>query len=172
MGFGKNNTGVIIRETATIALGTLAQNASIPFGSAIQNALEEDFRMLKSEVFCVVDGLTSGEGDGLCLTLVNGELSSAEIAECLLADGPKDRNDRVAVEKAERFVKVIGMINADGTAGMMLGNPGGGPHIIVKPQWTFSDPEGWAWTIFNLGSALQTGSTAKLTATSYGVWVT
>jgi len=172
MGFGKNGTGAMLRSTETIALSTLASETAIKFGSSI--TLDEDFRMLKAEIFAHVAGLTAGEGEGLILGIANGELSVAEIAECFLVDGPVDRNDRVKTERAERFVKPMSALDIvlAGTEEQFHGD-GGGPMVTAKPRWTFSNPEGWDFFIYNNGpSALTTGAVARLIGTYYGVWVT
>ncbi len=120
-------------------------------------------------MFAFVEGLTAGDGEGLTIGIANGELTVAEIAECLIADGPSDRNDRIKQERAERFVKVFGLLND--LQHMFVGE-NGSRQMQVKPRWTFSNPEGWDYFIFNAGSALTTGSTAKLLQTSYGLWLT
>ncbi len=173
MGFGKNNTGAILRLNASIALSTLGSGAAIKLSGLI--ALTEDFRLLKSEILADISGLTGGEADQLVLGMCNNELSNAEIAECIVAGGPVDRNDRLAQERAERWVKLLGkmvLTDSSGTQGYFRSETGG-PLIIVKPRWTFSDPEGWAYFIFNNGAAaLTTGATARVLATNYGLWMT
>ncbi len=172
MGFGKNNTGVIIRSTETVALSTLSNVTALKLGSGV--SITEDFRMLKEEIFAVVTGLTAGEGAGLCLGIANGELSVSEIQECLVADGPVDRNDRVPQERAERFVKLFAAAAAGGEADTtrIIVNENGGTKIVVKPQWSFSNPEGWDHFVWNLGPTLTTGATIFLTVVTYGVWLT
>ncbi len=165
MGFGKNSTGAILRSKETIALGTLGVDTAIVFGSGI--TIGNNFRLLKSEGFAHVDGLTSGEGGGLCIGIANGELTVAEIAECLLADGPSDRNDRVKQSRAERFVKLFGQL--DDLQHVMRGAEG--YALKVNPRWTFSNPEGWNFFIFNNGLQLTTGATAKSVLTHYGLWL-
>ncbi len=170
MGFGKNNTGAIIRSKETIALGTLAADTAIKFGSGV--TISEDFRMLKSEVSAFVEGLSAGEAAGLMFGIANGELTVAEIAECLLADGPADRNDRVKQERAERYVKIFGQIlPAAGDIQDVFHGEGNSPVMEVKPRWTFSNPEGWDFFIFNAGTLLTTGATAKALITTYGLWL-
>ncbi len=167
MGFGKNNTGAILRSKESIALGTLNVDTAIKLGSGI--TISEDFRLLKIEVWAHIDGLTAGEGDGLMIGIANGELTVAEIAEALLADGPSDRNDRVKTERAERFVKIFGSLN---DLQHLFRGENGGHMLIVKPRWTFSNPEGWDLFIFNNGVQFTTGATAKLIVTFYGLWLT
>lgn len=171
MGFGKNNTGAILRAKETIALGVLVGDTAIKFSSSI--TLQEDFRILKAEVMGIITGITTLEGAGLQIGIANGELSVAEIGECLLVDGPSDRNDRLKVERAERFVKTFGQLEKQlsQTGGNLIGQDGG-PLMIVKPRWTFSDPEGWDMFIWNLGGTLTTGAVAFIQVVYYGVWVT
>ncbi len=172
MGFGKSGTGVIIRELHGVTLSTLADQTAKFTGSLV---LAEDFRMLKAEVFAIIDGLTATEGNNMMLGLANGELDAAEVGECIAIDGPLNRNDRLKQEQAERFVKLIsvGHQGSPTTTSYQFKNETGGPQIVVKPQWTFSDPEGWQWFLFNnSGAALTTGATWRIVTTIYGVWVT
>ncbi len=171
MGFGKDNKGVIIRETDSLALTTIGALTAKIFSGLVPT---EDFRDMKVEVCAHVDGLTSGEGSGLLLGIANGELSATEIGECINADGPLDRNDRATQERAERFCKIFAAVGTEGVgpARRFLGR-NGNTLLEVKPNWTFSNPEGWSWFIFNNDpSALTTGSTVSLQATHYGVWLT
>ncbi len=170
MGFGKDGKGAMIREIQSVALGTLANVTALKLSTI---TLGEDFRILKSEILAKVGGLTAGEGDDLLFGICNAELTVAEISEAIVVDGPTNRNDRDGQEKAERNVKILSssdqVLSAVDRA--FLGE-NGGPMIISKHRWTYSDPEGWAFFVFNNGSALQTGATAVAIATHYGVWVT
>ncbi len=171
MGFGKGGTGVIIRQVESVALATLANNTALKLTGGI--TLTEDFRMLKSEITCLVRGLTSTEGEGLLLGICNGELTAAEIAEAIVVDGPGDRNDRVAQERAERAVWIVASLDMlGGSTQANFKGQQGSTLIEWKKRWTFSDPEGWDFFIFNMGLALTTGANVNLRATNYGVWVT
>ncbi len=166
-------TGVIIREDLTQALGALANNTAIAFSNGLKDTMEEDFRILKSEIWAHIDLLTAGQGEGLLLGIANGELSVAEIAETLNLDGPVDRNDRVAQEQATRWVKILGtydMRDITAVSGK-LRDKYGGFMIESKDRWTYSNPEGWQFFIFNDGIALATGANVRMVVTHYGVWV-
>ncbi len=170
MGFGKNNTGVIIRDNSGIALGTLAGETAIVVTTDI--SWTEDFRCLKSEIFAMLDGITTGEGARLVLGIANGDLTAAQIAECLQADGPGDRNDTVPGERAERPVWIIGAVVGDLVGARFVGH-NGGPLMEWKKRWTFSNPEGLEFFIYNQsGTALTTGATVRIDATHFGVWLT
>ncbi len=170
MGFGKDHTGVIIRENFSITLGGLASGAAIT-GSSL--TMGEDFRMLKAEVFTHVDALTAGEGQGLIFGIANGELSDAEIGAALTNNGPTDLNDRVSQELSERNVKIFSSALFRDTAGTSRHFTGdnGGPLITSKHRWTYSNSEGWVWFVFNDGPTITTGATARVMTTIFGVWV-
>lgn len=173
MGFGKQHTGAIIKSHETQALGALGADTVILVGDVSPT---EDFRILKSVLFGHITGLTAGEGQGLLLGIANGELSVAEIKESLEVDGPLDRNDRLAVEQAERFAKLFAAYRLEditSTSGRFEGgDESSSPKMVIKPRWTFSDNEGWNYFIYNSGPAIQTGAAATIVSTHYGVWVT
>ncbi len=172
MGFGKQGTGQIIREKiSNAALGALAGEDVVKIASDV--TLVDDFRILKSEIIAVILGLTTSEGTGLILGMANGELSAAEVEECLEIDGPVNPNDRERTEKAMRNCKNIafavpGNLNTE----MVFENDEGGRLITMKHRWTYNNPEGWDYYVYNIGAALTTGATVQLVATHFGVWVT
>ncbi len=175
----KKFDGSIIREVATVTMGTLADQAAVTFS---QLTISEDFRILKSEIVAGIIGMSDDEQTtGLVFGICNGELSDAEIAECLTAGGPLDRNDALRKERSNRWVKMLSAGQSDplgpgsgtGLKEVIFKNETGGSIIESKNRWTYSDPEGWLFFIFNnSGSALGTGATGRLLATHYGVWVT
>ncbi len=167
MGFGKDGKGAIIKEFSSLALGTLASNTGLLMGAL---ALQEDYRILKTRILSSLFNHTSGE-TALSLWHVNGELSLAEIEEAIESSGPVDRNDRIGVERSERYVRMVGAYvpNAQGTTAHLQGKG----MIEFNPRWTFSDPEGWDWVVFNHDiNGLTTGTVVILEATHFGVWLT
>ncbi len=172
MGFGKDGKGQIIREFITDgALGALAAKDVVAFQGP---AIAEDFRILKSEVYAIVNALTTNEANGLLFGIANGELSAAEIEECIEAQGPLNANDRVATERAMRNVKILGMGHAEPEAGteVTFENEHGGPLLLNKHRWTYHNPQGWDWFIYNIGGSLTTGGLLQLVASHYGLWIT
>ncbi len=163
-------TGVIIREHVSVALGTIGNNAVVKTTSLV---LVDDFRILKSELFARIDGLTVDEGEGLKFGMSNGELSNAEIAASIETDGPLDRNDRSGNETAMRKVDLLadGLILVNDETQMKFIGDGGGLKIINKARWTYSNPTGWAFFVHNAQAALTTGATLDVVATHYGLWV-
>lgn len=166
MGFGKDGKGVIIHEDVTIALLTLAGGAVLSAGNV---ALQDDFRIIKSEYFARLDGFTVAEGP-LLLVLADAELQDIEIAQACLAQ-PSDRNDNVENERSHRPVFNCGYFSGNAATGQVGQSDGRLAEKTIR--WTFSDTEGWEWAILNLGSgALSTGAVVAVYAKHYGVWVT
>ncbi len=164
-----SETGVIIREHHSQALGTLGADTVILLGTNL--AMLEDFRMLKALIAAHITGLIGGEGQGLFLGIANGALSVGEIKACLEADGPVNRSDRTAKEFADRMVHLVGSIEPAGqTAGAIVGPQGGSPYEM-KFRWTYSNSDGWQWFIYNSGPVLTTGAAVTIVATNYGVWL-
>ncbi len=172
--------GKIIIEVQTVSLATLADQTALKFTSL---TLTEDFRILKSEIVAGVIGIDDEDVfQGLLFGIANGELTVAEIAAAITAGGPLDRNDRQNAEEASRWVKVLSAArpntannaaSAHSVIPLMFPNPEGGPMIVSKDRWTYSDPEGWSFFVFNnTGSPMVTGAQARLTAKHFGVWVT
>ena len=159
MGFGKDGKGAIITDTGLITLATLANVTALKEDSPL--TLGEDFRLIKGEIFGSLSGATPGEGP-LWLFLADDELTVAEIAESIESSGPSDRNDRVAMERAERPVFLLGMLPVLAAEEPIHG-PKGQRGVIEKTvRWTFSNPEGWTLGVFNQsGGTLTTGATFR-----------
>ncbi len=171
MGFGKDGKGVIITQDISQALLTLATNTGIFISSAL--AILERFRMLKAEVFCVITPVASGELGGLRLYLVDGDLTLAEAEAAIEGNGPVGPNDVIAANIAMRPVFRVAAVSDIGivTDAIHLRNEDNGPMLVIKPRWTFARTKGWRWMAYNSGPAPTTGTTIKLTAKNFGVWV-
>ncbi len=167
MGFGRDGKGVVIKgDSGPTALGTLAAK------TALQVALfpvTEDFRLLKLESHWTGRQFTVPD-DQVLIGIADAELSVAEIAESINADGPNGRNDNLGMEQAERPVWLLegvlpGINNSnDGTTGYIYNE--------WKKRWTFSDPDGFQFFVWNPDiDPLVTGSAVGVIFTGYGVWV-
>ncbi len=170
MGFGKDGKGAIITQKDLITLGTLTAANSIKQATGI--ALTEDFRLIKMELSAMLTGFTAGEGP-IHLYLCNDELSTTEINEAINASGPVDRNDRVAQERAERAVFLVGSFGASAASEELHGADGQEFLVNKTIRWTFSNPEGWSLVAFNdSGATLTTGAIVRFVAKYFGVWLT
>ncbi len=171
MGFGKDGKGQILREVATITIGALAAGAVVKHtgGVVLQTT---SFRILKTEYFAVMSTAFQGEFDQVLLGIANGALSTTEIAACIEADGPDDRNDPDK-EEAMRAVWLQAHLReqpaqANGLNQVLFNNM----KMDFSLKWTFTPTEGWDWFVFNpLGGAITTGAVVKIFAKHFGVWV-
>lgn len=168
IGFGKNKTGVILRQyQSPVALGALgAANAII-----LDNIpLTEDFRLLRTELLISAISLT--QGDVIYIGICDGELSVTEIAETLALGGsPIDRNDNLGKERAMRPIWLICQLTTEGGACAV---PLEGALLVHNSKpWTFSAPEGFSIFAWNpLAVPLTAGAEVFFNATHFGVWVT
>lgn len=174
-GFGKDGAGIILHELeVTTSLSTLASLAAIKLSGP--SSVDHKFRILRSDVACyLVDAANTKDVTGLLFGIANGELSVTEIAEAMTAV-PTNPNDAVTSERAQRNVKLLGVLDVRGSpvagTSFMFVGPEGTPMMVNKHRWTYHPPEMWDWFIFNnTGSDMTTGALATLAATHYGVWV-
>ncbi len=172
MGFGKDGKGVIMRETRSVALSTLAGSTGIFIGTKL--ATTEDFRILKTEVFAHIRGLTPTEGNPLLFGIADGALSNVEVNEAINSNGPLQpgTGGTVQEEIADRPVWLLSGGDSDITqTELNFKSEMGGTLITWKPRWTFRAGTSWNWFIFNLGSTMTTGALVEFTAKHFGVWV-
>ncbi len=176
MGFGKDGKGAIVKEQTSITLGALAGQGYAQVNSGV--LLDMDFRILRSDITCVVNGLTSTEGNGLILYMSQGDLTSAEAEVNIEQNGPNRLGDKILEEVASRWVRRVGITQgAEVVTEHVFLNKYGGGLLELEPRWTFRRGRtavdgGWNWGVYNDGTILTTGATARILATHYGVWVT
>lgn len=170
MGFGKDGKGVIIRESRSQALGTLANGSAILIGTKLGTL--ERFRMLKAEIYCVVTLVTTGEGSGYIFGLADGDLTLAEIEGAIESSGPLGPNDSITEAISDRPVWFTGMTDKESGVTVPFENETGGHMMTAKPRWTFGRSKSWNWFIYNQGAAPTTGSVASIRCKEFGVWVT
>ncbi len=170
MGFGKDGKGVIIRESKSQDVGTLAFGAALFVTTALPTL--ERFRMLKTELIATVISVTTGELNGLFLGLADGDLTLPEIEASIEQNGPVGPNDTVANEVALRPIWWLGATDRETGSELVFENERGGHMMEATPRWTFARTKGWNLFIYNLGAAPTTGATVKVRQKSFGVWVT
>ncbi len=171
MGFGKDGKGIILREVATITIGALAAGAVVKHtgGVVLQTT---SFRILKTEYFAVMTTAFQGEFDQVLLGMANGALTTTEIAACITADGPDDRNDPDK-EEAMRAVWLLAHLREQGDSANAINEALNNNMLMdVSLRWTFTPTEGWDWFVFNpLGGAITTGAVVSIVVKHFGVWV-
>ncbi len=177
MGFGKDGKGAIVKEQDSFALGALAGQALV--GNASNVSLDMDFRILRSDIMATLTGITSLEGAGLVLYMAEGDLTDAQTEENIEQNGPVRLGAQVEEEIASRWVRRVAVSPGDmvnNTERSML-NKYGGPLLSMEPRWTFRRARtaaegGWRWAVYNDGVTLTSGTSLRILATHYGVWVT
>ncbi len=172
MGFGKDGKGQILYESNINVgnMGALASKDLIEFGGSYHDAILEDFRILKCEYYM---GLSPAQAiviqnGPIIVGLASGQLTAAQMEEALEAV-PINRGDS-ALEETMRPVWPLEIF--------VFHDPDQGPQSDLtrkgefSPRWTFQNPTGWSWFIFNVGNAaLVTGSGLTIVAKFFGVWV-
>ncbi len=171
MGFGKDGKGVIIRESRTQAIGAMSQVVLL-IGTKLVTL--ERFRMLKTELFATITGLTAGEGIGLYLGIADGDFTAAEIEAAIESNGPLGPNEAIEEELAERFMTMLGALSVPDQAQSeaTFRNENNGGMMTANPRWTFSRTKSWNFFLYNIGAAVTTGASINIRAKSFGVWVT
>ncbi len=176
MGFGKDGKGAIVKEQTTFTLGALAGQAVVGSNSSVQ--LDEDFRILRSDITCVLTGMTSLEGVGLILYMTEGDLTDPEVEANIEQNGPLRLGKQIEEEIASRWIRRVGITTGPtvNETERTMRNKWGGALLDLEPRWTFrrgrtATEGGWNWRVYNDGVTITTGASARIIATHYGVWV-
>ncbi len=175
MGFGKDGKGAIVKEQTTLTLAALAAKGLVNVASSV--SLDMDFRILRSDVTCVITGLTTTQGIGLILYMVEGDLSGTLTEANIEQNGPLRLGQQEEEEVASRWVRRIAItLGDDVPTERVMRNKYGGGLLDIEPRWTFrrgrtASEGGWNWAVYNDGATLTTGAIANIIATHYGVWV-
>ncbi len=174
MGFGKDGKGAILYDSVNnIDIGALAGNDAILVANRYDSGVMlEDFRIIKVDYWIGIrpSQTTTLYGGPIIVGLAHGDLTAAEIEE-VLESTVLSAGDIVASDVALRPVWPLEMIlmpDAD------LGNSS---DLVRKDsvniRWTFNDPEGWVWFVYNAGTvALVAGNGITILAKIFGMWVT
>ncbi len=177
----KKFDGNIIREVQTVNTAGLVDQAAIKFSAL---TLVEDFRILRTELGATGKNVDDQQPNiaGLAIGICNGELTAGEIAACLTAGGALNANDASRRDEANTWAKILGyaswQVNANPQNTLTFNdvvflNESGGPIIVSKDRWTYNNPEGWAFFLWNnCGAPIVDTATPqfRLQATHYGMW--
>ena len=166
-----------MKEQTVFALAALAAQDYVAANSSVQ--LDMDFRILKSDITCILMGITSLQGAGLILYMAEGDLDAAAVEVNIEQNGSVRLGQQAEEEIASRWVRRVVVSPNDtvnNTERAML-NEHGGALLTLTPRWTFrrarsATDGGWNWGIYNDGETITTGAMAWVLATHYGVWVT
>ncbi len=171
MGFGKDGKGTIGYDRVNAgAIGALAALDVLSLGGAYSGTLVEDLRMIKLDysitirpaaAISVLDGPVIV---GIADAVLDGAAIEEAIESTILNPNSTD------IELSMRPVWPLETF-------ILIDPDAGGSSVLTKSgskniRWTFNNPNGWRWWIYNKsGAALVTGSFAEIFAKFFGVWV-
>lgn len=147
------------------ALGTLADETVLNW-NLLDQLFAEDFYAISAELVFALNGHTAGEGP-IEFGLAHGDLTTAEIKECIDADW-NDPDNIIAREQARRPVRRCGSYH--GLSTVEVPNNGNPKKYPIK-MMIGEDHELKAFVMNHTGGALTTGSIVTITGTVFGRWV-
>ncbi len=172
MGFGKDGRGNILYESAIneASIGAIVSRDVIELTGSFHEALEEDFRMLKCDYWIAISPAQAivVEDGPILVGLAAGNLAAGDI-EGAIESIPLNQN-HLSLENTNRPVWPLEMFQmTDPDAGSQSESVRKGSF---NPKWTFNNPDGWTWWVYNVGAqTLTTGSAVTIFAKMYGMWL-
>ncbi len=162
--FGDNTMAAIQWDELEDPTGALAAGSAGVINSRIDSGRLNGFRVLRTEYFLRVKGLSVNEGP-LLVGLAH-DLSAAEIQEALGAD-PQRSNDTTLSPRAMRPVWPLALFENDSVGNQKMIAQG-----VVKINWSIPEGTNLVWWQMNRDTdALQSGGTLNITAKHFGVWL-
>ncbi len=160
---------VILNHRMSNALGTLSNQIVIKESALL--GLDDDFDMDSFKAWIDVRGHTVGEGPiyvGVC----DNDYTTSEIQEYFTVSGPRSFSDKVELEKSQRSIVVVGMIDTGKTSGPLLTKTDSLGYVSQKFEMAVSDISGMAWFAFNDDdAALTTGTVISGFCRYKGAWL-
>ncbi len=99
-----------VRVTPELALVTLASDTALIV--SMTPAAPSTYRFMSLIATWAIEGLTQGEGP-ITVGLAHGDYTVAEIKECLESIASIDQGDKVAQERANRLIRIVGVLRSD-----------------------------------------------------------
>ncbi len=140
-----------IRVTDEQALGTLASDIAILGG--LHGAVVAAIRVVSAAMTWALNGLTEGEGP-ITVGYAHGDYTVTEIKECLEAQASASGQDKIARERANRLIRVVGTFSGEANQSLNDGKP-----IKTRLNWRITPGVVLNAFVFNEGTgALTTGA--------------
>ncbi len=99
-----------VRTTPLVALSTLGSTIAISQGTV--GVTTDTYRIISTKLAWSLVGLTAGEGP-ISFGFAHSDYNVTEIKECLEASAI-DKGDKLAMEKSNRLVRLVGTFNDKG----------------------------------------------------------
>lgn len=151
-----------VRFSSELGLGTLASDTAVT--AAVFGAGDSAYRMVSIKGTYSARNLTTDEGP-LTFGWAHSDYSVQEIKETLEAVSAIAQGDKIANERANRLVRVVGalMSGTGGTKVMNDGNP-----VKTRLNWLISVGDSVVFFVFNEDTgSLTTGATFNMQGDAY-----
>ncbi len=153
MGKKRPYRGRKVPSQASLTVGALASKDVI--AGAMLNAAADDIRLLSLDGTWAVNGLTVGQGP-VAVGVADGDYTAAEIEEALEAAGAIDLGDKLAQEKANRYVRQIAVCSTNDP----IANQG--RPIKTRLNWRIASGDSLQMWAYNLDTqTITTGGEVK-----------
>ncbi len=164
--FSKSEGAQVLWDNLEVTIGALATVSAAIVSSRIDTAKEMGFRILRTDYWAFWRGFTAGEGP-LIFGMTAGQ-SAGNVALAIQADpagsGPEVLTGRL---QANFPVFPLGLMTAEDAAQLMVTKEG-----TFNMRWSIPEGSSMNWWVFNpSGSTFTTGSTLKIIAKHFGVWL-
>lgn len=148
--WGRNNQNTALAvETAT---GALADQTVL--AAPLSSVSDEEYRAISLKLWLSIRAHTAGEGP-ILVGVAHNDYSVTEIKQYIEATATMTRNNMIAAEQANRFIRRLGVFAGDAvTETLNDGNP-----IHVKLNWHVVDGTALQiWAYNQSGATLTTGT--------------
>ncbi len=155
-------------DIINLSIGALTNNQAAVNASKIDSARKNGFRVLRTEYWFRWVNATIGEGPIMCGVAFAQGTSSIPVA--ILADPQSSGSgDKIAQDEAMQPVFPLADLFADAVGDQVSTKTA---VQVFKPRWSVIEGESMNWFVFNhSGATLTTGSTLKIFAKHFGVWL-
>ncbi len=150
-----------IRVTDELALGTLGSDIAITGG--LHGAVTAAIRIVTASITWALNDLTVSEGP-ISVGYAHGDYSVTEIKECLEAQASAPGTDKIANERANRLVKIVGTFSGEANQSLNFGRP-----IKTRLNWVIRP--GVVLNSFAFNESTGVLTTGAFVTTTGNLWV-
>ncbi len=149
-----------VRITPGDALGTLGSATAVI--EALTGASVSAYRLVTAKGAWTVTGLVAGEGP-IVVGYAHSDYTVVEIKECIESQASIDPGEKIAQERANRLVRIVGSLTGQAQ------NLNDGKPIKTRLNWLIATGDFVNMFSYNDGSsALTTGATVRMNG---DIWV-
>ncbi len=150
-----------VRCTPTITLSTLGSQIVI-FG-ALTGTSDAQYRLVTADMIWALTGFTSGEGP-ITVGYCHNDYSVTEVKEAIEIASSISPGDKIAQEKANRWVRTIGTFEADANGVLNDGKP-------IKTRLNWAVQIGSAVNAFAYNESANALTTGAIVNLQGNLWV-